>query len=685
MNHYESIVRRYYFAAGLVFILLVALPINAKSGRASASQPTKSSPGSATSFNLSDFGAVGNGVTDDGPALQKALDALAAARGGTLVVPAGRYLIATPVAKDFSGLGATVNIQGVASLTMPAPPSATGEQLSVGLHLTSEIIPATGANHNAISLSNLHRFKIEHISFVGRPGQLTDAFISLYFSDIDEAIVRHCEFYGVSSLGGGNVIRAVRSVMSIELSVFLGCTANSGAYAPIVENIEWRSFKISNSIFLDFGQRALFSKMGLAAPLSWINMANVAAPTPVSPRREFVVRDTFFDEGGWIGITAFPHRQPPPIGPIDLVYISGLKMNVSNLATAGHSFYDVNNIMIENSHYGWSRNAFAAIDLHRIRGHAIFDNLTCIDHADRLRADDHTQRLTVINSVFGDLDSKALITTVIDTPSENDPVQYVRRQFVSVAGRQPEPAAHFYWSDQLIKCGENNACLDGQRAALNDYLTSHPKSEFSISGTISDENGVAISGANVSLTGSQSVVALTDSNGNYSFSHLPTSGIYTVAVNKQDYSFTPSSKVLVHPADNVTIDFSVDVVSKQRPQLITIEGSGLAVALEAVNFTTQPFSIFNPRFGNDGITRVIVFAKNLDFVNSPSQISVIAEDDKGLTYPLQVEYISELAGHSLLKQLNVKLSPNLPVGTCIRFRLSVADVHSNDGRICLAK
>src|SRR5687767_15863312 len=80
-------------------------------------------------FNLADFDPVGDGVADDGPAFQRALDALADAGGGTLLVPAGRYLITTPVIKDFSALnGGTVIIQGVPSTKMPAPPTAGGEE-----------------------------------------------------------------------------------------------------------------------------------------------------------------------------------------------------------------------------------------------------------------------------------------------------------------------------------------------------------------------------------------------------------------------------------------------------------------------------------------------------------------------------------------------------------------------------
>src|SRR5215208_4415320 len=84
------------------------------------------------SLNLRDFGATGDGITDDAPAFQKALDALAAAGGGTLFRPAGKYVIATPVSKNFTGLASSITIMGVESLTMPAPPTAGGDQLCLG-------------------------------------------------------------------------------------------------------------------------------------------------------------------------------------------------------------------------------------------------------------------------------------------------------------------------------------------------------------------------------------------------------------------------------------------------------------------------------------------------------------------------------------------------------------------------
>ncbi|MBA1291394.1 glycoside hydrolase family 55 protein, partial [Pseudomonas japonica] len=44
-------------------------------------------------FNVKDFGAVGDGVTDDTAAIQATIDAAAAAGGGTVFVPTGTFIV----------------------------------------------------------------------------------------------------------------------------------------------------------------------------------------------------------------------------------------------------------------------------------------------------------------------------------------------------------------------------------------------------------------------------------------------------------------------------------------------------------------------------------------------------------------------------------------------------------------
>ncbi|MGZ5477361.1 MAG: glycosyl hydrolase family 28-related protein, partial [Thermoanaerobaculia bacterium] len=133
-----------------IFMTLVglSLPLGART----ASSTPLQTPGEDI-FDLTTFGAVGDGVTDDGPALQSALNAVAQAGGGALCVPAGRYAIITPVLKNFSG-GSSLTILGVASLT-PVNTQGTAGGSTRGLDLTSELVIRTGAATTALSLRGL--------------------------------------------------------------------------------------------------------------------------------------------------------------------------------------------------------------------------------------------------------------------------------------------------------------------------------------------------------------------------------------------------------------------------------------------------------------------------------------------------------------------------------------------------
>jgi hypothetical protein len=57
-------------------------------------------PGQPYAVNVRDFGAKGNGVDKDHPAIQRAIDRCAELGGGTVWVPAGRYLCGTIVLKS---------------------------------------------------------------------------------------------------------------------------------------------------------------------------------------------------------------------------------------------------------------------------------------------------------------------------------------------------------------------------------------------------------------------------------------------------------------------------------------------------------------------------------------------------------------------------------------------------------
>ena len=223
------------FARTFVLALAFAFGLTSAYG-ANSSRATKtrhaSGAGSTLTISLADYGAVGDGVTDDGPALQSALEALADAGGGNLFVPDGHYAIATPVSVDFSGRASAVAIQGTPSTSPAGPPGDAGR----GLNLTAEFVIKTGEAQNAITLRNLVTLLVEDLVFIGDPAAGDDAKIVLTVSGINDATIHRCEFYGLASLGeNGAIVYVEGSGLQITDSAFLGCAGNSGFYTPIVQ------------------------------------------------------------------------------------------------------------------------------------------------------------------------------------------------------------------------------------------------------------------------------------------------------------------------------------------------------------------------------------------------------------------------------------------------------------------
>ncbi|MCM3903756.1 MAG: carboxypeptidase regulatory-like domain-containing protein [Pyrinomonadaceae bacterium] len=518
---------------------------------------TPAPPSDENTFDLTAFGAVGDGVTDDGPALQSALNSIAQAGGGILFVPAGRYAIITPVLKDFSGSGASLTIVGVPSST-PVNTQGNGQELTHGLDLTSEFVIRTGAAATALSLRGLENLLVAEMVFIGTQEALTDAKVTLGIYAVTNATIRHSEFYGLSSLvAGGAIVHADSSRLSIDRTVFLGCTANSGVRGPVVLNTTWKDLSVTESIFADYGQRPnYFGKLGFAAPFSWIMVGNSSATSNLSPRREVTIRNVFLDEGGFLGVSVIPDYYDPQSAASDLVYISDLRMNVSNLNASGVYINRAKRVLIERSRFGWSHLAAAAVDLLNV-GEATLDRLECLLAANRIMANAGTGRLRVINSIYTHLDSQAQITEVIETVTEaEDHVQYVRQQYLGVLGHEPDAAGHDYWSNLLFGCGTNATCLAAKRLDLSAYLGTGPAPVFSITGRILKENGVALPGVALSVNGSPAIATQTDAQGNYRFEGLPTSGVYALTPTRVHYTFNSPTWTATTPSGDRVANFT---------------------------------------------------------------------------------------------------------------------------------
>ena len=624
----------------LLGICLILLCLHSAALGKLRSHSTESEP-----LNLRDFGAVGDGVTDDGPAFQSALDALAAAGGGTLFVPEGKYAIVTPVAKDFTGLASSITIIGVESLTPVAPPSAPGSELSKGLDLLTEVYPRTGEQKVAIFIKGLRNFVVKDIAFVGTANVRTDASSTLFLSDIEKAQIKHSEFYGLCTLTGYGIVAAVRSDLEIAQSKFLGSTATSGFYIPVVQNLEWFGITVTDTTFLDYGQRPeLFSKTGIAAPISWINIGNAAQKTNLSPRREVVLRNVFLDEGGYWGLSCLPYLYTPQSASIDLIYITNLEMNVSNFGQYGHNLWNADRLFVEKSRYGWSHLAAAAISLNNI-GSAILDQLKLEASADHIVADQNTGELTVINSTGVHLISSAQSTVTIDTTPEADPVQYVRSRFVDVLGREPDPAAHVYWSDLLIHCFEDSVCQDNTKQALNDYLSSSPSKIFSISGRITNaEDNAPLAGVRVTLSGSQPAATNTDSNGNYIFTNLPTSGRYVVTPTSDGFNF--ESATFITPSGDQTANFT----TKAKTYLVKGIAKSGGIPLPGVVVTLSGFSLGTTVTDSAG-EYSFELLKGKDYVLTPAKANYtfgpLSTSINDLNADRQIDFIAALNKYSI--------------------------------------
>ncbi len=131
--------------------LLLAAGLGARAAVPPAPAPSAVS-GIKNVFNVRDSGAKGDGTTKDTAALQKALDACAAAGGGVVLVPAGHYLTGSLV------LGVNTTLQLDPAATITGSPDAADYPIEPG-RFEGEFTPV----HRAL----ISAHKADHVAITG--------------------------------------------------------------------------------------------------------------------------------------------------------------------------------------------------------------------------------------------------------------------------------------------------------------------------------------------------------------------------------------------------------------------------------------------------------------------------------------------------------------------------------------
>ncbi|MDT5158744.1 MAG: endonuclease mitochondrial [Acidobacteriota bacterium] len=149
--------------------------------------------------------------------------------------------------------------------------------------------------------------------------------------------------------------------------------------------------------------------------------------------------------------------------------------------------------------------------------------------------------------------------------------------------------------------------FNGSGSGTN-YLTTNPAAggqvtaaAFTINGTVRSRSGAGMSGITLTLSSGDTALAnaVTDSNGNYSFSNVMAGGDYTVTPSSTSFTFSPPSATFTSLSGNQTADFTAlprIIISEFRFHGVDPDGAGAQTAsanefIELYNQTDENVTI----------------------------------------------------------------------------------------------
>ena len=167
-------------------------------------------------YNVRDYGAVGNGVTNDTGAIQSTIDA--ASSGGIVAFPSGTY-ITEPLFVTTDGISVVGSGVGVTILKLKASPSANqGALIKFGLNSDSVAVLAEDCSIRHLTIdgnkANQKRGSVSADGDGGNPG-LGSHLVQRFTAE--DLLIKDCDGYGVGLVGTNVAGRSDFRLKNIEI------------------------------------------------------------------------------------------------------------------------------------------------------------------------------------------------------------------------------------------------------------------------------------------------------------------------------------------------------------------------------------------------------------------------------------------------------------------------------------
>lgn len=301
-------------------------------------------------LNIYDFGAKGDGVTDDAPAFQAALNVMITAGGGTLFVPPSRpngspalYAWKSAVSADFT-------------------PGGVGARASWTMKGCGSKILVQGLNLQALSIYNARLFSIVEIAFFGsvdtaHPNTIPAAINNVIYAGSSNLVIDKCDFKGIEifdagggALAGTNAVIYASDCDIVMKSCITGSIGGSGRGMFVFDL--WSTITVEDCTFVDFyfinNTQMAFGSYGFSTFYIWRpQTSNVPGLESLYGEAKVTFRRCRFDEGQ--GYYMVYISSDTAQFKTHWVEFNGCKWNVNpNNASQAISLYKVNHAVIRD-------------------------------------------------------------------------------------------------------------------------------------------------------------------------------------------------------------------------------------------------------------------------------------------------------------------------------------------------